>query len=577
MKKVLLIATAIFAVTACFAQSKVKAEPMKVNKHVTQYDKAVAPVKHELGKAELKSSITRRGQKEGVFYARPEGTYWVGGKVNGVVTKYSIVPPFTELKYLNVSNDKTTGKWTIGQSETELDKYVDAENNLIFSYDKPSYEYVSYCPVLKDGEQSFQMADYVYPLDSVPATVYPFNYADCTRYYGFEGGGSAFMSGADAFDFDGDGNPEVFYPQFRQYFEKPATALNLHEVILWATTADKNFDASKLKLIFNKVVYMEREGRKFRAIGEKFAEMTCSAEMEDEYLDPTVPVYPGTLTFANMQKDEFGTEEAVPVVIDEEFAITIVGTEDPTIDVRFYFCDQGDYPEEFYTWATPTYILPLDAQGNSLITEDMNPNGLSYYNIVSSGPYCYNIAFIFYGEMDGINVETSDKVNEQIAPVAGGETESAIPEGKQNGYPAYVWTNYPFYEQDGEEYIPTDNYDFEGLPEWAQVSVDPTYYEYGRDTDDEIRGLQMIWFTVEALPEGQKGRSATVNIVSSRGAKANAPLYILQGDAEAPSGVKAVKFDAKGKYVGTYNMMGQQVDANAKGLIIRDGKKFVIK
>lgn len=570
MKKILLLTAAVFAATASFAQGKAKAETMTFSKKVTSNMHVAAPAKHSLSK-EFSTVNSRRGQKEGFYYARPEGTYWIGNSE----FKYLVVPPFTDLKFINASTNATTGTWALGTNDAT--KYVDADNNLTYNYSKPSYGYVSYVPTLKEGENTFEIADAVMTTDSVPQSMFPFNYSDCVRYYGFTGGGSAFMSGEDSFDFDGDKNPEPFYSQFRQYFEKPASPLNLHEVILWATTADPNFDGSKLKMVLNKVVYKEKNGKKYRTIGEQICELTCSAEMETEVLDATkAPVYPGTLTFANVQQDEFGTEEAVPVLIDDEFAITIVGTEDPTVDVRFYFCDQGEYPEEWYTWATPTYILPVDANGKSMITDDMNPNGLSYYNIGQEGPYCYNIAFIFYGEMDGIKVTTEEALNQQVAPVAGGTTESPATEGQ--GEPAYVWTNYPFFEEDGESYTDAGIYSFEGMPEWATASIDPTYYEYGRDTNQEIRGLHLIWFNVEPLPEGVTGRLATVNIVSTKGGKANAPLYILQGDAKAPTGVNTIKFDANGKLTGkTFNLNGQNVNSDTKGIVIRDGKKFFNK
>ena len=44
-----------------------------------------------------------------------------------------------------------------------------------------------------------------------------------------------------------------------------------------------------------------------------------------------------------------------------------------------------------------------------------------------------------------------------------------------------------------------------------------------------------------------------------------------------PTGISEVNANAKNTTGKTYNVMGQQVGANAKGLIIRDGKKFVIK
>ena len=176
--------------------------------------------------------------------------------------------------------------------------------------------------------------------------------------------------------------------------------------------------------------------------------------------------------------------------------------------------------------------------------------------------------------MDAIKVETDDDLNRQIAPVEGGDTESAPIEGQ--GYPAYVWTNYPFFMEDGDNYEDAGYYEFEGIPDWADVKIDPTYYEY-ESSDGSIRGLHMVWFTVEPLPEGVTGRSATVSISSILGAKSNEPIYIIQGD-EGSSGVKAIKFDADGKFVGsTFNMSGQKVGADFKGLVIKNGRKFMNK
>lgn len=53
-------------------------------------------------------------------------------------------------------------------------------------------------------------------------------------------------------------------------------------------------------------------------------------------------------------------------------------------------------------------------------------------------------------------------------------------------------------------------------------------------------------------------------------------VYVIWGepDASGISNVNTAKSNAAGK---TYNLMGQQVSASAKGLVIRDGKKFVNK
>jgi hypothetical protein len=569
MKKFLLSLVALVVTTAGFAQ-KQAATVEKVSKRVADYQQITAPVKNQVSLDGEFARVNRRSAADGVYYARPAGTYWVSGNGSSGTFEYLVVPPFTELKFINVSED-LTGKWTLGSSD--LENYVE-ENNLIFEWDKIDKGYVGYCPVYTANEIAYQVSDYILTMDSAVQTLHPFDYVKIHRYYGFSGGESAFQTGADSFDFDGDGTAETFYPQFRQYFEKPAAPLTLHEVVLWAHSNSPKFTGDYLTLVFNKVERIEVNGKTYRTVGEKIGEMKCvEANMSDEPITGTTR-YPGDLTFAYTTIDDFGTEEVIPLLIDDEFAITIEGTESPTLeyDCRFYFGDQGEHEEEWNTWATPTYILPFDADGNRI---DMtNPNGLSYFGNGSSGKYCYNMAFHFYGEMDAIKVETDDDLNRQIAPVEGGDTESAPIEGQS--YPAYVWTNYPFFIEDGDNYEDAGYYEFEGIPDWADVKIDPTYYEY-ESSDGSIRGLHMVWFTVEPLPEGVTGRSATVSISSILGAKSNEPIYIIQGD-EGGSGVKAIKFDADGKFVGsTFNMSGQKVGADFKGLVIKNGRKFMNK
>lgn len=574
MKKVLLTLVAFVATTAGFAQSEV-AVVKNVSNRVADYQQVAAPVVRQATLDGEQAVAKRRSAVDSIYYARPAGTYWISGTASsGDTYEYLVVPPFTDLKFINVSND-LTGKWTIGSKDTALDEYVNEENDLVFGFDKVDKGYVAYCPKYTAGEISYQVADYVLTLDSAAQTMAPFDYVKTKRYYGYASGESAFQTGADSFDFDGDGTAETFYPQFRQYFEKPASPLNLHEVILWAHSNTPAFTGDYLKLVFNKVERKEINGRTYRVPGEKIGEMKCvQANMSTEQIN-TTGRYPGDLTFANTTIDEFGTEETVPLLLDEAFVITIEGTENPSLamDVRFYFGDQGQHEEEWNTRATPTYILPFDAQGNPI--EMTNPNGLSYFNENTNGKYCYNIVFYLYGEMDGIKVETDDALNVQIAPVAGGNTASQPTDGGE-GSPAYVWTNYPFFIQEGDNYEDSGIYEFEGIPEWAQLKVDPTYYEYATD-EGSVRGLHMVWFTVEALPEGVTGRSAEINLKSALGAKNQAPIYIVQGDATI-TGVNAMKFDANGKFVGsTFNLAGQRVNDNFKGLVIKNGRKVVVK
>ncbi len=568
MKKHLLTMVALMATTAGFAQDMATVRALSQSKQVTEFSVAE---RHELQDVKEGDLNMRKAPKktfaDGVMYARPKGSYWISGtSSSGSSYEYLVVPPFTEQKFINLCTSKEQATWAIGTND--MSKYADEENNFVWKFEKPSPGYVSGCPSITFNNISYQVADYVLPMDSVPYTLHPFNYLRGKRYRGYSDGASPFMTGADSFDFDGDSNPETFYPLgFRQYFDKPATALRLNEVIMWVTTPNQDYDGEGLYLVFNKVV---RDEKNRRSIGEVIDTMYCtSLDLLDEVITNT-NVYPGDITFAKLTEDEFGTLIPAPLLLNEEFAITIMGTNNKDIDIRFYFTDQGGSEEEFETWATPTYIVPCDEKGKQL---GDNPNGLSYWNETAAGEkYCYSVVFMFDAEMEGMEIVEDQDLNQQIAPAAGGETASK-PEAGAEGHPAYVYTNYPFLE-DGED---AGNYELEGVPEWATVKIDPTAYEYQIGTENEIRGLHMIWFEAQALPAGETGRWAEVKVKSAFGITAVPSLFILQGDAQVPTGVKAIKFDADGKFVATYNMSGKRVNENAKGIIIRDGKKFINK
>ena len=85
-------------------------------------------------------------------------------------------------------------------------------------------------------------------------------------------------------------------------------------------------------------------------------------------------------------------------------------------------------------------------------------------------------------------------------------------------------------------------------------------------------------FEAEPLPAGEKGRYAQFRVVSEKGAKSKL-VTIIQGDAVVPTGIEAVKnaVAAKSTTSAMYNMAGQRVDASFKGLVIKDGKKVVLK
>ena len=96
------------------------------------------------------------------------------------------------------------------------------------------------------------------------------------------------------------------------------------------------------------------------------------------------------------------------------------------------------------------------------------------------------------------------------------------------------------------------------------------------DSDDskwETNNVVNFYFGAEALPEGVEGRMETVTI-SVYGKEKKA--IIKQGEVTAIKGVTVN--DENSKFAGaTYNLAGQKVGADYKGIVIENGKKVVKK
>lgn len=88
-------------------------------------------------------------------------------------------------------------------------------------------------------------------------------------------------------------------------------------------------------------------------------------------------------------------------------------------------------------------------------------------------------------------------------------------------------------------------------------------------------GYNAIYCECEPLPAGMSGRMAIVR-VEGKGVTSE-PFVVLQGDAQMPSAIESVLTNAKSKSTKVYNLAGQQMNTNAKGLLIKGGKKVIVK
>ena len=116
-------------------------------------------------------------------------------------------------------------------------------------------------------------------------------------------------------------------------------------------------------------------------------------------------------------------------------------------------------------------------------------------------------------------------------------------------------------------------YYLDELPEWViSVNVDDSNYA----TEDDRDCLNIVSVTAEPLPAGVEGRQAVCHIVG-RGFTSEAQIYINQGTVETAIKGVTVK-DENSKFAGaTYNLAGQKVGADYKGIVIENGKKVVKK
>lgn len=100
-------------------------------------------------------------------------------------------------------------------------------------------------------------------------------------------------------------------------------------------------------------------------------------------------------------------------------------------------------------------------------------------------------------------------------------------------------------------------------PEWLQIAISNEVF-----TQEEISFD--LGFQADALPAGITGRTANL-IFEQWGARL--AVTVSQGDATGVS-VTVKKLDSKSA---AYNLAGQRVNKNYKGLVIKDGRKFMNK
>ena len=240
----------------------------------------------------------------------------------------------------------------------------------------------------------------------------------------------------------------------------------------------------------------------------------------DNYLEVTATL--GTITAVFQIEDILGGMMDAPVVVEGDFVVQITGYNESG-------CNFGIFADYYTPGGTTVYCVDgkytpiFSASSNLAIGYD------AYWPVL-------------------VNDTT---LNEMNAPVAGGMCH---------------------YGEDTEDYVAvlyTNVYDVENAwaietPEWVSVyAVDTTYLSQA--------GAVLVAFEAEELPAEIEGRTEVVSI------DADGFVYefvitqgTVQGDDTAVENVDATLFDNK-----IYNLLGVEVDEDYKGIVIKNGQKYI--
>ena len=271
--------------------------------------------------------------------------------------------------------------------------------------------------------------------------------------------------------------------------------------------------------------YMFPEGASIKV--EIFA-----ADLTAGLIDTTEPLYTTTMTIADYtefnvqlgmisakfyEEDIFGGLMQVPILLEGDFYVQFTNFNES--GCKFGFMSDYATPggTTLYTWDGEFTTLWSDGGANMLINYD------AYWPTIMYG-----------GASDVL-----------VAPVEGGFAM----DGEYAAVALYSTV------------LDFDNWGEVDAPEWIEVLLDESVLS--------TNGYVAAQFTAAPLPAGETGRTGIVT-VDADGFKLD--IVIKQGDGGTTSVENVVTPSFNGK---TYNLLGVEVDENYKGIVIKNGQKFI--
>lgn len=505
----------------------------------------------------------------GVYY-QPQGGLWRGFDLFSGLgyyrTAYSM-PSLTDVTFKNMCTG--TPSWTINGNDASSS--VDENGNLVEMF-SPCRAF--YAPVVAVGKTTWSygdnnlytlrgVGDYSTPMvvtDSVttlclvsPVAAYEYNGTYYSNQQNWGAMDNDYMYGSGTY------TDETTYKgtAAEQVFPALASPLYVEQIAVDGSSLTQPIADGKTLTVYVTDVKEQTasDGSVRKVAGDNILQtLTASAtdtlDFKYSYAINNKTRKFGTVLFSKKVVDDFGGESIEPFVIPagQEYAIVVSGLDQDGID----FGIEGRSTEDEYDVEV----------GRQVITDGNEYFRFGYQNCA------LNVSL--YGMFEKMFVATSGMMNDEpenieynkIRVSADGTTMTY--EGTDydatSGVPVYTAT--AFFDGDG-----LSNYDID-LPDWIHCSVYTDYYGNA--------GFNLLIFTVDALPAGVTGRNAVLTLSGRGGIEADKNICIAQGDAVlAVDGVNVE--EKKSSDSRMFNLAGQQVSKNYKGIVVKGGKKFMNK
>lgn len=515
-------------------------------------------------------NVIKKSPSTGLWYQIEEGVPFYGWDKDGrgYYAAFVVVPAFTEFTAKNMAAKPTETKWFI--NNTDFTEYAEPNGDLTLDVEA-GYYMPTYTLTSADGSDAFNYAELIEADPNGKQNAYfrpqyeiaPLTFMDphaVDTYYG-----TGYLSSKYIFGTGTVANNGATYVSYgyAQEFAKPKSPMYVEDVFVQALTYGNNPlpAGEELKMFI------------VDADGTELAALTCKPEdltIEEKTSYGFAPI---TAVFANKVVDELtGEEVPVPFVLDKAFTVYIMYSPNSNIG--------------FYGSANANGLFPTGPGLNLCFNAADETDEVAYYvNFGQGSPMYASAPITFNALFDKVVVwETAAAGDEDLTDFNVLKVSADAKTVENAGYPDFEGvmanTACPWYDEEGNENYYLDVAENVEFPEWILgYLVDNS----GWESDENFEPSVAMSLECDPLPAGVEGRGCKLYVVG-RGFTSEAPIYVLQGKYtkeqcdkdEESAGIKNTTV-AKVSNKGTYNLAGQRVNKEFKGIAIQNGKKVIKK